>query len=408
MMSVIIGAGALVVIVMFLVVALVTFERHYVSAGPVRITVEGDPVVLDAVSGDTLLGSLADRGILLPAACGGTGTCGNCRIRVVEGAPPPLATERVHLNRRQLGEGWRLACQQRIRHDVAIALPAAVRTATKRTCQVIGSRSVATYIREIVLALPPGERLEFAAGSYVQVDVPAYRDLRFSAMDLPDAHRSEWMRRGLLDLVGSNRAATTRAYSLANPPAQGGGIVLNVRIATPPPHRHGLPAGVASSWLWSLRSGDRVDVTGPFGEFHIRDTDREMVYIGGGAGMAPLRSHLLHLLTTQASTRTISFWYGARSRSELFYTEELVALARDHPTFSYHIALSEPQAGDDWTGDTGFIHDVVFRRYLAEHPAIHEVEFYLCGPPPMMAAVRKMLDELGVEPSQISFDDFGT
>jgi Na+-transporting NADH:ubiquinone oxidoreductase subunit F len=408
MIAVVAGAAALVAIITALVLALLWFERRFLPAGPLRIAIDGAPGAFAVDPGDTLLVALGSHDVLLPSACGGAGTCGMCRVRIVEGASPALPTERVHLRRDEVDHGWRLACQQRMRRDLTIALPAHVRGASRRTCEVVSSRSVATFIRELVLAVPDGERLEFAAGSYVQVEVPRYAQLRLAELDLPELHREEWQRRGLFALSATNAEPTTRAYSLANPPAQADRLVLNVRIATPPASPPGLPAGVASSWLWSLRPGDRVAVTGPFGEFHIHDTDREMIYIGGGAGMAPLRSHLLHLFGAEPTTRQVSYWYGARSQRELFYGDELDALARVHPNFRYHVALSEPEPGEPWDGDTGFIHEVVHARYLADHPALDQVEFYLCGPPPMMTAVRRLLADLGVDPAQIAFDDFGS
>lgn len=407
--AVAVGASVVVVIVLVLVAVLLAFERAFIPRGPFRIAFEGGSRAALSVSPrGSLLANLGEEGILLPSACGGAGTCGLCKVRVVDGGSEPLPTERALLTRADVAEGWRLACQLKVRRDLVVALPAGALSAKQLTCTVQSVRDVATFIREIALALPPGDRLEFEPGSFVQVHIPKYGPLHFADLALDPRCHDAWQAAGFRRLTAASSEPTTRAYSLANAPAESERLVLNVRIAVPPRDQPSAPPGVGSSYLYGLKSGDSVTLSGPFGEFHIADSEREMVYIGGGAGMAPLRSHIVHLLGTAGTERRISYWYGARSRREVFYDEELRALAEAHPNFSFHVALSEPLPEDDWHGDVGFIHEVVRRRYLAEHSAPDEIEYYLCGPPPMLSAVRQMLDGLGVPPEQIRFDDFGS
>ena len=401
------AAGVVAVLAVFLALvgALLLFERRFAPHGAVHIAIEGG-AGFDCEPGDSLHAVLRDHGILLPSGCAGAGTCGLCRICVVRGGDEALPSERVHFTRAELRAGWRLACQLRVRDDLELALPAQALAARRLTCTVTAVRDVATFIRELTFALPPDEPFACPAGSFVQIEIPAYRGLRFVDFGVDERRLPAWRSTGALALVADNAAPTTRAYSLANPPAQADALVLNVRIATPPPGS-GLPPGVGSSYLYGLRPGDAVTLSGPFGDFHVDDSDREMIYIGGGAGMAPLRSHILHLLRELGSQRRISYWYGARSRDELFYTEQFEQLAREHPNFSFHVALSEPLPDDQWTGDVGFIHQVVHDRHLAGHDAVDQISFYLCGPPAMLTATRRMLDELGVAPDRIAFDDFG-
>ena len=277
----------------------------------------------------------------------------------------------------------------------------------KWECTVTSNDNVATFIKELKVALPAGEVIDFQSGGYIQIDVPAYQNLKFKDFDVAEKYRGDWDKFKLWDLVANNPEPIFRAYSMANHPAEGNMVMLNIRIATPPPKRMDLPPGVCSSYVFSLKKGDKITISGPYGEFHIKDTKREMIYIGGGAGMAPLRSHIFHLFHTEKTTRKVSYWYGARSKREMFYTEEFEAIEKKFPNFKYHVALSEPQPEDNWSGFKGFIHQIVFDNYLKNHENVDEIEFYLCGPPMMNSAVFKMLDDLGVEKNMIAFDDFG-
>ncbi len=362
---------------------------------------------LEVPPGGKLHEALAEQGVLLPTACGGKGTCGQCRVRVLEGGGVLLPTEASLINRREAAEGYRLACQVRVNENLRLEVPEALLETREWRCTVRSNANVATFIKELVLDLPAGETLDFDAGAYIQVECPPHR-LRYADFDIGPQFRPDWERLGLLALESHCTEPTTRAYSLANSPAEDDIVMLNVRIATPPPNVPGdVPPGIVSSWLFNLDVGDEVRVSGPFGEFRYRDTDAEMVYVGGGAGMAPMRSHILDLLGRLGSRRRISFWYGARSLREAFYVDTFERLAREHPNFSFHLALSEPLPEDSWTGPTGFIHDVLHEQYLGSHPAPEDCEYYLCGPPVMIAAVNRMLYELGVEEDNIMFDDFG-
>jgi len=393
-------------LVLLLVAAITAARRLLLPRGKVTIRIEGAQAV-EVPPGGKLHSALASHGIFLPAACGGSGTCGLCRLRVHEGGGALLPTERVHIARRDARLGVRLACQVAVKRDLRIELPPEVWSVRRWRCRVRSNRNVATFIRETILDLPPEPPFHFRAGGYVQVEAPPH-EVRFDSFEMDEADRATWRREGLLDLVSRTTETTVRAYSMANDPGEGGIVRLNVRIATPPPGApEGTPPGRVSSWIYGLRPGDEVTISGPFGEFFIQESRAEMVYIGGGAGMAPLRSHLFELLERRRSLRRISYWYGARSLRELFYREEFERLAREHPNFRFEVALSEPLVADDWKGPTGFIHKVVFDRYLRDHPAPEEIEYYLCGPPPMLRAVRQMLDALGVEPDNIHMDDFG-
>ncbi|NNF17178.1 MAG: NADH:ubiquinone reductase (Na(+)-transporting) subunit F [Gammaproteobacteria bacterium] len=362
---------------------------------------------LDVHIGEKLLQSLSQSGLYLPSGCGGKGTCGQCRVQVVSGGGGVLPTETALLSYRELTENTRLACQVTVRENMEVRIPDDVFGVRKWQCRVRSNRNVATYIKELVLELPEHQDMDFRAGGYIQVHCPLFQ-VQFSDFDIDQRFHSEWQRYQLWRHHAEATEPTTRAYSMANYPGEKGVVVLNVRIATPPPGADDdIPAGLVSSYIFALRPGDAVEISGPYGEFFVRDTDREMVYIGGGAGMAPLRSHIFDLLTRQKSQRKISFWYGARSHHELFYAEDFDQLAKQHDNFTWHIALSEPQREVEWQGPTGFIHDVVANQYLNDHPAPEECEYYLCGPPLMISAVMKMLDDLGVERDSILFDDFG-
>lgn len=372
---------------------------------PVTVTVNGARRIA-ASANYKLLDILNANSIPVPSGCAGAGTCGLCRVSDVAGAGGPLPTEKARLTAADLREGVRLACQVVVRGDTAVSVPDDVLSTRTLTCRVAATRSVTPLIKEIMLDLPPDERLDFRAGNFIQVNAPPYA-LDFAAIELAEAHRAQWRKLGLDRLRSESTMPVSRAYSVASRPQDAGRIVLNIRLATPPPAAPHAPPGIVSSWLFGLKAGEAVEIAGPYGHFGAQDTDREMVFIGGGVGMAPLRAIIFDQLERLGTNRRISFWYGARSEGELFYVEEFDELARKHPNFTWTPALSEPASGDDWTGATGFIHDAVFNTYLRDHPAPEDCEYYLCGPPLMIAAVYAMLDECGVEPDSIFNDDFG-
>ncbi len=371
---------------------------------PVTLVLNGQRRIAGR-SNEKLLDLLNGAGVPVPSGCAGQGTCGLCRVSDVTGTRGPLATEAARLSPADLRAGVRLACQVMVRGDMALSVPEDVLGSTSHACTVESVASLTPLIREIVLALPEGAEFAFRAGSFVQVTAPPYR-LAYRDIDQPDAFREEWRRLGILDLVAGSGVPVSRAYSVASRPEDTGRVVLNIRLATPPPGSPEAPPGVVSSWLFGLRPGDLVEIAGPYGEFRVQDTAREMVFIGGGVGMAPLRA-MIHQQLGLGTQRRISFFYGARSKAELFYAAEFQALAARHPNFRWVPALSQPAKGDDWQGATGFVHDVAFRQYLRDHPAPEDCEYYLCGPPLMIQAVRAMLDDCGVEPEDIHHDDFG-
>ncbi len=394
-------------IVILLALLILLARRALVPQGDVTITVNGEREIA-VPAGGKLLGALHGGEIFLPSACGGSGTCGQCKVTVLEGGGNLLPSEATHVSRREAAEGVRLACQVNVLDDMAVRVPEDVFGVSRWQCTVRSNDNVATYIKELVLALPAGERIDFRAGGYIQVECPPY-ERAFSDFDIPERYRADWERLGLFDLVARTSTPTTRAYSMANCPAEDDIVMLNIRIATPPPGAPaGTPPGVMSSWLFGLRPGDEVPVSGPYGEFFANnESDAEMVFIGGGAGMAPMRSHILDQLERLHTKRRISFWYGARSRREAFYVELFDALAARYDNFEWHLALSEPLPEDDWQGPVGFVHDVLRDHYLAQHPAPEDCEYYLCGPPLMNAAVLAMLDAQGVDEGNIYLDDFG-
>lgn len=372
---------------------------------PVSLTINGHRRI-EGRSNEKLLDVLNGAGIPVPSGCAGQGTCGLCRVSDVTGTQGPLATEAARLSSADLRAGVRLACQVTVRGDMELSVPEDVLGSATHACTVASIRSVTPLIREIVLALPEGAEFDFRAGNFVQVTAPAYRRA-YRDIDQPDAFRAEWQRLGILDLVAECPEPVSRAYSVASRPQDKGHVVLNIRLATPPPGVPDAPPGIVSSWLFGLNPGDMVEVAGPYGEFRVQDTDREMIFIGGGVGMAPLRAMIHEQMEQAGTSRQMSFWYGARSKAELFYSDEFEALAARHPNFRWTPALSQPAKADDWQGATGFIHDVVFRNYLANHPAPENCEYYLCGPPLMIQAVYAMLDDCGVDPQDIHNDDFG-
>ncbi len=404
--EIIVSVTLFTAIIVVLVALILLSKARLIPSGAVTIRVN-DQKELAVPRGGKLLGVLADNGIFVASACGGGGTCGQCKVKVLAGGGHILPTEQAHINRREAREGERLACQVAVKHDMVVEVPPEAFTSRRWDCEVVSNRNVATFIKELVLKLPEGEDLDFKAGGYVQIEVPPHH-VEFRDFEIEEEYRDDWDRYDLWRYSSDVDEEVSRAYSMANYPAEKGIIMLNVRIATPPPGApEGTPPGKASSYIFSLKPGDKVTVSGPYGEFFIHDSDREMVYIGGGAGMAPLRSHIFELLKTRNSRRKISYWYGGRSLRELFYQEEFRKLEEEHPNFSFHIALSAPLPEDGWTGPTGFIHQVLYDLYLKDHPAPEDIEYYMCGPPMMVSAVLQMLDQLGVEPESIFFDDFG-
>lgn len=382
-------------------------------SGQVKITINGKDE-LESEAGSSLLATLSNKKIFLPSACGGGGTCGMCRCQVVSGGGQILPTETPYFTRKEQQSNWRLGCQVKVKQDMKIIIPDKVIGIKKWECEVVSNNNVATYIKELVVKLPEGEFLDFESGSYIQIDVPACEiNFKKDLHQIDNQFQEDYDRFNIWDLKMINKTPLFRAYSMANHPAEGNIIMLNIRLATPPFDRKAggfmkVNPGISSSYVFSLKPGDKVNIAGPFGDFHIKPTKKEMIYIGGGAGMAPLRSHLFHLFHTEKERkRKVSFWYGGRSSKEIFYTNHFLEIEKEFPNFQYNIALSEPLPEDNWTGYTGFIHNVLFENYLKNHEAPEDVEYYICGPPMMTAAVFKMLDELGVPPENIAFDDFG-
>lgn len=409
-------------ITMVLVMALLAAEKKLVNTGNVKIIINDDEdKSVETEAGSTLLNTLSSNGILLPSACGGGGSCGVCKCRVVEGGGDMLPTEEGHISRREAKENWRLSCQVKVKQDMRVEVPPEVFSINKWECEVVSNKNVATFIKEFVVRLPEGESLDFQSGGYIQIEAPPY-EIDFKNMEVQERFRDDWDKFGLWDLTGKNDEEVVRAYSMANHPAEGNIVMLNVRIATPPWDREknqwkDVPPGIMSTYIFDRKPGDKVTLSGPYGEFFIQDTDREMVYIGGGAGMAPLRSHIFHLFHTLKTNRKVSYWYGARSRKEIFYEDHFRAIEKEFPNFRFFIALSDQLPEDNWQiketmdspgdGFTGFIHQVVQEQYLEKHKYPEDIEYYLCGPPMMNSAVLKMLDDFGVEQEMIRLDDFG-
>jgi len=400
------GVGMFTTIVLLLVAIILIARARLVSAGDVSIEINGDPEHTVTVSaGDKLLQTLAGKGIFLSSACGGGGTCAQCKCIVSEGGGSMLPTEESHFTRGQAKEGFRLSCQVAVKQDMKIEVPEEVFGVKQWTCKVRSNHNVATFIKELVLELPEGQEVAFKAGGYVQLEAPAHH-VKYSDFDVEEEYREDWDRFSVWKHESVVNAKIIRAYSMANYPDEKGLVKFNIRIASPPPGTS-LPPGQMSSWVFNLKPGDEVEVFGPFGEFFAKDTDAEMIFVGGGAGMAPMRSHIFDQLKRLNSNRKISFWYGARSLREMFYADEYDQLAAENDNFDWHVALSDPLPEDNWQGEEGFIHNVLFENYLKDHPAPEDCEFYMCGPPMMNAAVIKMLEDLGVEPENILLDDFG-
>jgi Na+-transporting NADH:ubiquinone oxidoreductase subunit F len=396
----------------FVIVALVAFlmvaRSKLVATGEVTILVNDDmDKALKTAAGSTLLGTLSGNKIFIPSACGGKGSCGVCKVTVTKGGGAMLPTEVSHINRGEAREGVRLSCQVKVKGDMDIELPPEVFSVKKWQCNVVSNKNVATFIKELKLQLPEGDEVPFRAGGYIQIECPPHV-VNYKDFEIEDEYREEWDKFDMWRYVSKVEEDVTRAYSMANYPEEKGTILLNVRIASPPPRSpEGTPPGKMSSYIFNLKPGDEVTISGPYGEFFAKETDAEMMFIGGGAGMAPMRSHIFDQLKRLDSKRKITYWYGARSLREAFYQDEFDELAAKHDNFDWHLALSEPLPEDNWTGMTGFIHQVVFDNYLKDHPAPEDIEYYLCGPPLMLQACMKMFEDLGVEEENIAFDDFG-
>jgi len=401
--SSIVFTGLILTIVLLLLYA----RSHLVHSGAVSLRINNDDALTKKVSaGGTLLTKLSEAGLLLPSACGGGGTCALCKCQIFKGGGKILPTETGHISRTEAKDHWRLACQVKVKEDMELGIPEEIFNIKKYECTVTSNHNVASFIKELNLDLDNNEILHFKNGGYIQMDIPKHPDILFKDFDIDEEYRSEWDKYKIWDYHRSNEEETFRAFSMANHPAEGSRIMLDVRIATPPPQTDFLP-GVATTYIFNLKPGDKVTVSGPYGEFFIKDTDREMVFIGGGAGMAPMRSHLFHLFHTEKTKRKAIFFYGARSWREMFYDDEFKAIEKDFPNFKYIVALSEPKEEDKWDGPVGFIHQVAFDAYLKNHEDPAEIEYYLCGPPMMLRAVENMLDSLGVEKEMIAFDEFG-
>ena len=407
MIEVILGVGFFTGIVLFLVGLILLAKSRLVPSGPITITINDDPDKAVTISaGGKLLNALSDQGIFVSSACGGGGTCAQCKVIVSAGGGEILPTERSHITAKEALLGERLSCQVACKQDMKIELPAEVFDTQKWRCRVKSNKNVATFIKELILELPAGENVKFRAGGYIQIEAPPY-EMTYKDINVEQEYRDEWDKHNLWQFKSVTKEPVIRAYSMANYPLEHGVIVLNVRIASPPPRMLNVPPGLMSSYIFNLKPGDEVLISGPFGEFFAKETDSEMIFVGGGAGMAPMRSHIFDQFGRIRTKRKVSFWYGARSKREMFYVEDFDQIQAENPNFSWSVALSDPQIQDNWQGYTGFIHNVLYDHYLKGHEAPEDVEYYMCGPPMMNAAVIKMLKDLGVEDSNIMLDDFG-
>lgn len=404
--TIILGVGMFTAMVLALVMIILMARQFLVASGDVTITINGDPSKAVTVpAGGKLLGTLASKGIFLASACGGGGTCAQCRCRVIDGGGSILSTEEGHFTRGEIKENWRLSCQVAVKQDMDIQIPEDAIGVQRWECTVESNPNVATFIKELNLRLPEGADVDFRAGGYVQLEIPPY-EMQYKEIDVEAEYRGDWDRFKVWDNASKVDETTIRAYSMANYPEEKGILKFNIRVASPPPGSD-FPAGKMSSYVFNLKPGDKLTVFGPYGDFFVPDTPAEKIWIGGGAGMAPLRSQIFDELKRRNSTCRMSYWYGARSLREMFYAEEFDDLAAKHDNFEWHVALSDPMPEDNFKGHTGFIHQIVYEEYLKDHPAPEDCEYYLCGPPPMVAAVLKMLEDLGVEPENIRLDDFG-
>jgi len=407
MNEVLAGVTMFTVVVLALVALLLGARRRLVQSGEVTITINDDPgKALKVAAGNTLLGTLADHKIFIPSACGGKGACGVCEVIVKSGGGTLLPTETGYINRGEARRGCRLACQVKVKRDMAIEIAPEVFNVRKWTCKVVSNRNVATFIKELRLALPAGEEVPFRAGGYMQLECPPHR-IDFKSFDIEAPYREDWDKFDLWRFKSVLAEPIERAYSMANYPLEKGELLFTIRMAFPPGYKTDIPPGIMSSYVFNLKPGDELIVSGPFGEFFARETGKEMCFIGGGAGMAPMRSHIFDQLKRLKSSRKMTFWYGARSLKEAFYVDEFDALAATNPNFEWHLALSEPLPEDHWTGATGFIHNVLREQYLNKHPAPEDIEYYMCGPGVMNKAVIDMLLSLGVDRENILLDDFG-
>ena len=405
-MEIFLGVFMFTGIVLALVWVILQARSILVPSGNVKIIVN-DQKTLEVPAGGKLLTALSSQGIFVSSACGGGGTCAQCKVNVLEGGGEILATETGHISKKDAREGCRLSCQVAIKQDMKIEVPPEVFETKKWRCKVKSNRNVATFIKEFVLELPEGEQVDFKAGGYIQIEAPPH-EIQYKDFAIEEKYHEDWDRFNIWQYVSKVDEPVVRAYSMANYPGEKGIIMLNVRVASPPPRSpEGTPPGKMSSYIFSLKPGDEVTISGPYGEFFINDSDSEIIYIGGGAGMAPLRSHIFELFKNLKTDRKVTYWYGGRSLRELFYVDHFREIEKEFPNFKFNIALSDPLPEDNWTGYTGFIHQVVLENALKDHPAPEDIEYYLCGPPMMNSAVFKMLDDLGVEPENIRFDDFG-
>ncbi|NOX43626.1 MAG: NADH:ubiquinone reductase (Na(+)-transporting) subunit F [Gammaproteobacteria bacterium] len=405
MLEISLGVSVFTIIILFLVGLILFARSKLVVTGAIDVLIN-DEKTFHLPVGQKLLSALAQTNLFLASACGGKGTCGQCRVRITEGGGDILPTETSLISKRESKQGDRLACQVPLKQNMKIEIPADVFGIKKWSCTVRSNRNVSSFIKELTLALPEGEKLNFRAGGYVQIECPPHH-LYYKDIEVADEYRADWDKFDLWRYESLTKVAVERAYSMANYPSENDIIMLDVRIASPPPNQPDVPPGVMSSYIHSLRPGDSVTISGPFGEFFAKDTDSEMIYIAGGAGMAPMRSHIFDQLKRLHSKRKISFWYGARSKREIIYQHDFDQLQKEHDNFQWHVVLSQPRPDDDWHGYTGYVHTVLLREYLNEHPAPEDCEYYLCGPPMLTAAVVSMLDDLGVDPEDILFDDFG-
>jgi len=406
MNEIVLGVGMFTLIVLALVVLILVAKSKLVSTGDVKINVNHEKDLVISAGGK-LLNVLADQKLFIPSACGGGGTCGQCRVKVFSGGGDILPTELAHITKREAKEGVTLSCQVAVKQNLTIEIPEEVFGVKKWKCKVRSNHNVATFIKELVLELPSGESVPFRAGGYIQIDRPAGLAIDYKNFDIEPEFRADWDKFNIWQYKSFTEEEVMRAYSMANYPEEKGIIMLNVRIASPPPRMPNVEPGKMSSYIFNLKPGDEVTISGPFGEFFARETDKEMVFVGGGAGMAPMRSHIFDQLRRINTKRKMTFWYGARSRKEMFYVEDFDTLAKENPNFEWHVALSEPQPEDNWSGYTGFIHQVLFENYLKNHPNPEDCEYYMCGPPMMNKAVIDLLLNIGVEREDIMLDDFG-
>jgi len=406
MNEIILGVGMFTAVILGLVLVILMAKSQLVASGPVTLNINGEKDV-QVSAGGKLLNILADEKLFVSSACGGGGTCGQCKVKVLSGGGDVLQTELSHITKGEAREGVRLSCQVAVKQDMKVEVPEEVFGVKKWACNVRSNHNVATFIKELVLELPKGETVPFRAGGFIQIERPGGLNIDYKSFDVEEEYREDWDKFNLWQFNSFVEEPTIRAYSMANYPEEEGIIMLNVRIASPPPRNASVPPGKMSSYIFDLKPGDETTISGPFGEFFAKDTDKEMVFVGGGAGMAPMRSHIFDQFRRIKTDRKVTFWYGARSKREMFYVEDFDAIQSENENFKWHVALSEPQEGDDWSGYTGFIHNVLFEEYLKNHPNPEDCEYYLCGPPIMNKCVIDMLLALGVERDDIALDDFG-